>query len=294
MKTTTYMRPASGGLATRGQNLRSQLGFWLTVLLLVIASIIILAPIVWTFSTSLRQPADSFSVPPKWIPIPADFSNYVAVFQTVPGGQYVLNSAIITFSTVVGQLITASLAGYAFARFEFPGKNILFWLILATLMIPGQATIIPVFVLISKLGLNDTPMSLILPAWPTAFGTFLLRQYFMQLSKEYEEAALVDGANQWRIFRSVYLPLVAPGLAILAILTFNGTWNEFFRPLIFLTSPEKFTLPLGLVSLAGYMGTGSISIVLAGVVLSLIPVLAIFLAGQRYLIEGITMGGVKG
>ena len=150
MKTTTYMRPASGGIATRGQGLRNQLGFWLTVLLLVLASIIILAPIVWTFSTSLRQPADSFSVPPKWIPIPPDFSNYAAVFQTVPGGLYVLNSAIITFSTVIGQLITASLAGYAFARFEFPGKNILFWLILATLMIPGQATIIPVFVLISS------------------------------------------------------------------------------------------------------------------------------------------------
>src|SRR5690242_5538912 len=294
MNTTRYVRPVSGGFHAQLQRIRYQIGFLFTVLLLLVASVIVLAPIVWTFSTSLRQPVDSFSVPPKWIPIPPDFSNYAAVFQTVPGGLYVLNSAIITFSTVVGQLITASLAGYAFARFEFPGKNILFWLILATLMIPGQATIIPVFVLISKLGLNDTPMSLILPAWPTAFGTFLLRQYFMQLSKEYEEAALVDGASQWRIFQSVYLPLVAPGLAILAILTFNGTWNEFFRPLIFLTSPEKFTLPLGLVSLAGYMGTGSISIVLAGVVLSLIPVLAIFLAGQRYLIEGITMGGVKG
>lgn len=294
MATTTSMRPMVSKSATSGSSVRNRLGLWITILLLAIASVIILAPIVWTFSTSLRLPVDSFSVPPKWIPIPADWSNYVAVFQTVPGGRYVLNSAIITISTVVGQLITASLAGYAFARFEFPGKNILFWLILATLMIPGQATIIPVFVLISKMGLNDTPMSLILPAWPTAFGTFLLRQYFMQLSKEYEEAAQIDGANQWRIFQSVYLPLVAPGLAILAILSFNGTWNEFFRPLIFLTSPEKFTLPLGLVSLAGYMGTGSISIVLAGVVLSLIPVLAIFLLGQRYLIEGITMGGVKG
>jgi multiple sugar transport system permease protein len=294
MKTTPYVRPASTGVPHWERDIRNQLGFWLTVLLLLIASVIILAPIVWTFSTSLRQPSDSFSVPPKWIPIPADWSNYRAVFETVPGGLYVLNSVIITVGTVVGQLLTASLAAYAFARFEFPGKNVLFWLILATLMIPSQATIIPVFVLISKLGLNDTPMSLILPAWPTAFGTFLLRQYFMQLSKEYEEAALMDGASQWRIFWSVYLPLVAPGLAILAILSFNGTWNEFFRPLIFLTSPENFTLPLGLVSLAGYMGTGSISIVLAGVVLSLIPVLAIFLAGQRYLIEGITMGGVKG
>jgi multiple sugar transport system permease protein len=277
-----------------GQYLRGRLVFILSLVLLVVVSVIVLAPIIWTFSTSLRQPVDSFSVPPRWIPIPPDFSNYQGVFRTVPGGLYVFNSAIITLSTVAGQLVTAALAGYAFARFEFPGKNLLFWFILATLMIPSQATIIPVFVLISKLGLNDTHASLILPSWATAFGTFLLRQYFMRIPNEYEEAALMDGAGQWRIFFSIYLPLVAPGLAILAILSFNGTWNEYFRPLIFLTSPEKYTLPLGLVSLAGYMGTGSISIVLAGVILSLLPVVAIFLIGQRYLIEGITMGGLKG
>lgn len=276
------------------QRLRSRAGSWLSIVVLFIFSMIVLAPIVWTFSTSLRQPIGSFGVPPRWIPIPPDISNYREVFRTVPGGRYVLNSAIVTFATVAGQLFTAALAGYAFARFQFPLKNTLFALILATLMIPGQATIIPVFVLISRLHLNDSLMSLILPAWATAFGTFLLRQYFMTISNEFEEAALMDGASQWRIFFSIYLPLVAPGLAILAILSFNGTWNEFFRPLIFLTSPDHFTLPLGLVNLAGYMGTGSISVVLAGVMLSLIPVLIIFLLGQRYLIEGIAMGGLKG
>jgi multiple sugar transport system permease protein len=294
MSSATLARPTRPSSIDWGQRIRSRIGFWITLVLLFLASVIVLAPIVWTFSTSLRQPVGSFSVPPRWIPIPPDVTNYREVFRTVPGGRYVLNSAIITFATVGGQLFTAALAGYAFARFNFPLKNVLFWLILATLMIPGQATIIPVFVLISRLNLNDTLMSLILPAWATAFGTFLLRQYFMTISNEYEEAALMDGASQWRIFYSIYLPLVAPGLAILAILSFNGTWNEFFRPLIFLTSPENFTLPLGLVNLAGYMGTGSISVVLAGVMLSLIPVLIIFLLGQRYLIEGITMGGVKG
>ena len=294
MKSATFTRPASRHSVDWGQRIRSRFGFWLSLVVLFFASVIVLAPIVWTFSTSLREPVGSFSVPPKWIPIPPDFSNYRDVFQTVPGGRYVLNSAFVTFATVAGQLFTAALAGYAFARFQFPLKNVLFWLILATLMIPGQATIIPVFVLISKLGLNDHLMSLVLPAWATAFGTFLLRQYFMTISNEFEEAALMDGASQWRIFWSIYLPLAAPGLAILAILSFNGTWNEFFRPLIFLTSPETFTLPLGLVNLAGYMGTGSISVVLAGVMLSLIPVLVIFLLGQRYLIEGMTAGGVKG
>ncbi|GAC1548544.1 MAG: carbohydrate ABC transporter permease [Herpetosiphon sp.] len=294
MSVTQIARPVRRTSVDWGQRIRYRFMFWLSLVVVFLFSIIVLAPIVWTLSTSLRQPVGSFSVPPRWIPIPPDFSNYRSVFRTVPGGQYVLNSAIVTFSTVAGQLVTASLAGYAFARFQFPYKNLLFWLILATLMIPGQATIVPVFVLISKLGLNDTRMSLILPSWATAFGTFLLRQYFMGISNEYEEAALMDGASQWRIFTSVYLPLVAPGLAILAILSFNGTWNEFFRPLIFLTSPRNFTLPLGLVNLAGYLGTGSISIVLAGVMLSLFPVLIIFLLGQRYLIEGIAMGGLKG
>jgi multiple sugar transport system permease protein len=195
---------------------------------------------------------------------------------------------------VLGQLVTASLAGYAFAHLAFPGKNILFYLILATIMIPLQATIIPVFILISHLGLSDTLFSLILPALPTAFGTFLLRQYFLGIPKEYEESALIDGANQWQIFFRVYFPLATPGLAILAVLTFNYHWNEFFRPLIFLNTKERFTIPLGLFDLQGYMMTGSISVVLAGIVLSLIPVIIIYIFGQRYLIEGIMAGGLKG
>jgi multiple sugar transport system permease protein len=183
---------------------------------------------------------------------------------------------------------------YAFARLQFPGREILFWLVLATLMIPLQATIIPVFVLISKMGLADTRASLILPAIATAFGTFLMRQYFRRIPNEYEEAAILDGASQWQVFWSIYLPLAKGGLATLAILSFNAHWNEFLRPLIFLKSMDTFTLPLGLVNLQGYLGTGSISVVLAGVVVSLLPVLIVYLLGQRYLVEGIMMGGLKG
>ena len=183
----------------------------ISIALLLFASIVILAPIYWTFVTSLRTPAESFSVPPQWIPTNPQWQNYVAVFQQIPLARYVGNSVIITVSIVLGQLITASLAGYAFARLNFPGKNILFWLILATTMIPLQATIIPVFVLISRLGLADTRLSLILPALPTAFGTFLMRQYFLTIPNDFEEAAMLDGASQWQVFWRIYLPLALPG-----------------------------------------------------------------------------------
>jgi multiple sugar transport system permease protein len=167
--------------------------------------------------------------------------------------------------------------------------------VLATLMIPGQATIIPVFILISRiLHLNDTLWALIIPALPTAFGTFLLRQYFMQIPGDFEEAAMIDGANQWQIFYKIYLPLASPGLAILAVLTFNGKWNDYFTPLIFMSTKERFPITLGIVDLQGYMGTGSVSVVLAGIVLSTIPVIIIYIFGQRYLTEGLMMGGLKG
>jgi len=280
-------RPAGTILLRYGQ-------YWLLLLFLFALSVIMVGPIVWTISTSLRTPAASFSLPPKWLPTDMALENYAEVFARIPFWRQIFNSFFVTISTVIGQLITAALAGYAFARLEFPGRTVLFWLVMATLMIPLQATIIPVFVLISRLGMSDTLAALIIPALFTAFGTFLLRQYFMQAPKEFEEVALIDGANQWYIFSRVYLPLAAPGLAVLAVLAFNGTWNEFYRPLVFLITDANFTIPLGLNTLKGYMMTGSISVVLAGVSLSLVPVILVYLFGQRYLIEGIMVGGLKG
>lgn len=297
MATTTVSgagHPAARNKGRLGTHVRYNYSRWLLIAGLFALSVLMVAPILWTVSTSLRTPAQSFSLPPKWLPTDWAWQNYASVFEQIPFFHEILNSFIVTIGTVVGQLVTASLAGYAFARLEFPGKTVLFWLVMATLMIPLQATIIPVFILISRMGLSDTLMSLILPALPTAFGTFLLRQYFMQIPKEFEEVALVDGANQFFIFLRVYLPLVAPGLAVLAVLAFNGTWNEFYRPLVFLVTDTNFTIPLGLNDLKGYMMTGSISVVLAGVTLSLVPVVIVYLFGQRYLMEGIMMGGLKG
>lgn len=277
----------------RRQVISHQLGRWVPLIILGVMSVVILAPIMWTISTSLRAGVDSFTVPPKWLPTDLAVENYAQVFEKVPFARQILNSTIITWGTVLGQLITAALAGYAFARLEFRGRDTLFWVVLATMMIPIQATVIPVFILIRNLGLFDTVWSLILPATPTAFGTFLLRQYYLTIPIELEESALIDGANQWQLFNRVYLPLVKPGLAVLAILSFNFHWNEFFRPLIFLQH-ENYPITIGIFQLQGYMMTGSISVVLAGVVVSLVPVIIIFLIGQRYLIEGIMRGAIKG
>ena len=267
---------------------------YVPVILLFMLSVIIIAPMVWTFSTSLRKGTDSFTVPPKWLPTDLAVENYAEVFQKVPFGRQIINSALITWGTVLGQLMSAALAGYAFARLEFAGREALFWIVLATMMIPIQAVVIPVFIFLRNMGLVDTLWSLILPAVPTAFGTFLLRQYFLTIPIELEESGLIDGANQWQLFYRIYLPLVKPGLAVLAILSFNFHWNEFFRPLIFLIDNENFPITLGIFQLQGYMMTGSIAVVLAGVVMSLVPVIIIFLLGQRYLIEGIMRGAIKG
>ena len=274
--------------------LRRTAGRVIEIILLTGFAILVVAPIYWALVTSLRTPAQSFTNPPDWIPAHPMWSNYSAVFSSVPFWNFLGNSFLVTGFIVIGQMVTCCLSGYAFARLQFRGREPLFWAVLATMMVPIQATIIPVFLLIKDLGLVNTRTGLILPVIGTAFGTFLMRQYFLQMPKELGEAATVDGATQWQVFYRVYVRLAGPPLATLAVLAFAAYWNEFFRPLIFLSTPSKFTLPLGLVTLQGYLGTGSVSVVLAGVILSLIPTLIVFLVAQRRLVEGLTFGSVKG
>jgi multiple sugar transport system permease protein len=260
---------------------------------LSVAAALTIGPVLWTLSTSLRSPAESFTLPPQLIPTDPDPTPYAEVFQQIDMSLLVLNSALVTGLVAIGQMLTAALAGYAFARLPFRGRNAWFSLVLATMMVPVQVTIVPVFMIVRGMGLSDTLLALILPAVPTAFGTFLMRQYFLGLPVELGEAAAIDGAGPWRTFRSVYAPLAMPGMAIVGILAFNFHWNEFFRPLILSISEQNFTLPLGLVTLQGNLGTGSISVVLAGVVLSMIPALVVFFIGQRPLREGLTAGAGK-
>lgn len=256
-------------------------------LVLVIAAFLTLAPVVWTLITALT-PANVATGQTEFGP-----GAFIDVFQKIPILLYTWNSALVTLLIAAGQMLSAAMAGYVFARFDFGGKRILFGLILATMMVPMQVTIVPVFMLIRGMGLSDTLLALIIPMIPTAFGTFLMRQYFMGLPPELAEAAQIDGAGPWKIFFRIYLPLAAPGLAIVGILAFNYHWNEFFRPLILTISEQNFTLPLGLVTLQGNLGTGSVATVLAGVVLSMIPAALVFVFGQKPLREGLTAGVSK-
>ena len=263
------------------------------IVVLAIAAVVALGPLLWTLTTSLRTPAEAFNNPPEWIPINPDFGNYAAVFSQIPIAQFFVNSVIVTVLIVVGQTITCTLSGYAFAMVSFPGKNTIFGIFLATMMVPLQTIIIPVFVIVKTMGLSDSLASLIIPALGSAFGTFLMRQYFMQMPRELGEAARIDGATQFGVFWHVYVPIASPAVATLAILNFSGFWAEFYRPLIFLQTQGNFTLPLGLVGLQGNLGTGSISVVLAGVVLAMIPSVILFIVAQRYFIEGVTAGSFR-
>ncbi len=254
---------------------------------LAVGVFLTLGPVVWTLFTALT-PTDPITNERA-----VGFGAFQDVFVQIPVWLYVWNSALVTLIVAAGQMLSAAMAGYVFARFEFKGKNVLFGMILATMMVPMQVTIVPVFMLIRGMGLADTLLALIIPALPTAFGTFLMRQYFMGLPPELAEAAQIDGAGPWRVFFKIYLPLATPGLAIVGILAFNYHWNEFFRPLIMTISEENFTLPLGLVTLQGNLGTGSVATVLAGVVISMIPALAVFVFGQKPLREGLTAGAGK-
>lgn len=262
--------------------------------LLLVGAVLMLMPFLWMFSTSLREARESFSLPPQWIPQQVLLDHYQTVFNELPFVSFTLNSLKIATLITVGQLVTCSMAAFAFARLRFPGQNVLFVALLSSLMIPIQVTIIPIFILIRLLGLLDLHESIIIPSLVSAFGVFLLRQFLLTIPVELEDAARIDGAGYFTIFRRIILPLAGPGLSTLAIFTFNFHWNEFFRPLLFLTTWERMTLPLGLTILRGYLGTGNIAAIMAGVSLAILPVLILFLFAQRYLIEGITLTGLKG
>ncbi len=264
-------------------NRLSRAGLAGRIAVLAIATFFTLGPVVWTVWTSVApRDGSGFGI-----------AAYTDVVSQVSLTLLIWNSVLVTGLCALGQMFTSALAGYIFARVPFRGSAVIFGVVLATMMVPIQVTIVPVFMLIRGMGLSDTLLALIVPALPTAFGTFLMRQYFLTLPAELAEAAAIDGAGPFRTFASIYAPLALPGLAIVGILAFNAHWNEFFRPLIMTISEQNFTLPLGLVSLQGRLGTGSMSTVLAGVVISMIPAMIVFVLGQRPLREGLTAGASK-
>lgn len=262
-------------------------------ILLTFGAIVFGLPFFWMLSTSLKPIEDVFLLPIKWIPNPIKWNNYLEALTAVPFGRYFINSTKITLFSIIGHLISCTLAAYGFARIPFKGRDILFFLLLGTMMLPSQVTIIPLFIIFKQLGWVNTHLPLYIPSFfGGAFYIFLLRQYFMTIPTELEEAAIIDGCGYIRIFWDIYLPLSKNALITVVIFSFMGSWNDFFRPLIFINSPDKFTVPLGLAGFRSEMGNYWHYLMAASVV-AVIPCILLYFFFQRYFIEGIALTGLK-
>lgn len=266
---------------------------WVLFSAMLIVAFFMLIPFFWMFSTSLKAVGEVFEYPPKWIPSTFHWENYKRVWTVVPFGRYLLNSLVVSGSITVLHLIVASMSAYAFSRLNFPGRDRLFLLYLATLMIPGQVTMIPNFILVKIFGWTDTYIGLILPNIFTAFGVFLLRQFFMTIPKDYEDAARIDGASRFYVFSRIIIPLSLPAVSTLAIFTFVFQWNNLLWPLIVVSKDYMKTITIGLASFQGMYGT-SWNLLMAAAVMGILPSVVAFLVGQKYLIKGITLTGLKG
>jgi len=269
-------------------------------LVLVPATLVLIFPFVWLVVTSVETPAEALHFPPILIPHELHFANYSNALAAAPFGRFFFNSTVVAVITVLCNLVFCSLAGYAFARLRFLGRGALFAVIMATLMVPFQVTMIPQFIITKWLGVHvlagvgiDHLGALILPNAATAFGIFFLRQFFRTLPIEYEESARVDGASRLKVLWRIVLPLSAPALATLAALTFLDSWNNFLWPLIAVTTTDKMTLPLGLATFQGAHST-EWTLLMAGNVMSLVPMLVIFFAAQRYFIRSVAATGLAG
>jgi multiple sugar transport system permease protein len=259
-----------------------------------ILGLITAMPFVWMAVSSLKEPGTLLIYPPEWIPNPVRWQNYVELVQEMPFARYFANSTKIAVLTTVGSLWACSLAAYAFARFEFPGKNLVFALTLSCLMVPSQVVLIPQFVLYNKLGLMDQHIVLWGPAWTGgAFGIFLLRQFFMSLPSELEDAAVIDGATRFGIYWRIFIPLSKPALTTLAIFTFMGSWNDLLGPVLYLSTRSKMTLTIGLAMLSHAFGATPWHLIMAGAVVSVLPILLVYIVGQKYFVQGIVMTGLK-
>jgi multiple sugar transport system permease protein len=264
-------------------------------LLLSVVSAFVLMPFIWMVLTSLKDYQNIFLYPPQWWPSPIAWSNYVDLFAKRPFHLYLYNSIYIAVLVTIGTCFFAALAGYAFAKLNFWMKNIIFLTLLSSMMIPTEATTIPLFIWMSKLGLVNTHFPLIVPTILGAggmFGVFLMRQYFITIPRDLDEAAKIDGCSHWMTFWKIMLPLSAPSIATLSILTFLHSWNEFFEPLVYLNSSKLFTIPLALSLFTTEAGT-EWHLVMAASVVSTVPLLAVFFAAQRKFIEGVAMTGIK-
>jgi multiple sugar transport system permease protein len=266
------------------------LPFTILLLLLVFFTIF---PFLWMISTSLKYDAQVFTNPIQWIPNPVNWNNYLRVWQDIPFLTYYKNTAIVSVCGTALQVLCCSLAAYAFAKLRFFGKNALFLVFLATMMVPWHTIMIPQYILMGQFHMTDRLVTLILMQAFSAFGIFLMRQFFMGLPNELREAGKIDGAGEFRIFWQIMLPQATPGIATLTIFTFIGQWNDYISPLIYLNSPELYTLQLGLKMFAGQY-TMQYALTMAGTVCAMVPIFLVYLIFEKQITQGIAFTGMKG
>jgi multiple sugar transport system permease protein len=268
---------------------------WAIIAVMLLLAIAMLMPFLWLISMSFRKVSDAYKLPPSFIPASLDFANYAKVLTSrgVPFLQIYLNSVMIAVVVTVGQLITCTLAAFAFARLKFPGRDSLFFILLVGLMFPAQVTILPIYLGYAKIGLINQPIGLALMYLTSSFGVFLIRQFMVSQPKALEEAALMDGAGYLKIFWRISLPQLRPALSALGIITFTQTWNYYFQAKVLLGKNQSMTLPIAMDVLRGYMAAGNLSVVMAAMSMAVLPVILLFLIAQKFVIEGVTMTGIR-
>ncbi len=287
--------PRAEQAAVSGRKRRSRISREVILQVLIIPlAFTFLVPFLWLLTTSLKRSGQVFIVPVEWIPTNPQWNNFVEIFQVVPLAPIIRNTAIVSFLGAGGSVFSALLVGYSLARLRWPGRDLVFVALLGTMMLPGVVTLIPIFVMYSKIGWLNTLYPLFVPSWfGGAFYIFLMRQYLMGLPIELDEAARIDGAGSLRILSQVITPLCGPVIAAVAIFSFLAHYNDFMGPLIFLSSEDKFTLPLGIYWIMGRWGT-QWHLVMAASVVSVVPVLLLFTVAQRHFIRGVVLSGLAG
>ncbi len=286
-------RPYVGEESMTKRNQRYKISHGVLFFIMLILGITMIIPFVWSLSSSFKNNNEIFSYPITWVPNPFRWSNYQEVWSEINFLRYVLNTLKVTVIVTAGQVVTCSLAAYAFSKMHFPGRDKIFLCFLATLMIPWHAIMIPQFVVVKSIGLYDSHWSLIFINMFSAFGVFLLRQFMLGIPEELSEAARIDGYGEFSIFSRIIFPMCKPGIATLIVFTFNFVWNDYMAPMIYLTSDDLKTIQIGLASFRSQYGS-EYGLIMAGTICALIPMLILFVVGQKYLVKGIAFSGLKG
>ncbi|WP_166844481.1 carbohydrate ABC transporter permease [Isoptericola sp. BMS4] len=297
MSTTTEVRRVTPdtGAAVRvtPSRTRPTAGRVVAHVALVVAAAAVLLPFVWMVISSLKANNDVFTVPVQWIPDPVVWQNYVEIWEKSDMTTWIKNTLILSVGVTFLQVLTGSFAAYGFSKTRFPGRDALFMLYVATIAVPWQAYMIPQFVMLSKMGLSNTLWAMLALQTFSAFGVFLMKQFYETVPEELSEAARIDGLSEYGIWRRIMVPLSVPAIASLVLITFTNTWNDYLGPLIYLRSPDLWTLQIGLKTFIGQYNA-DYALIMAGSVISVLPIAIVFLMGQRYFIEGIATSGLKG